>query len=75
MTPSWMRARAIAVYLLVLQGGMAVGSAGWGALATKFGVPATMLASAVALILGLAAVRRYRITLSEPQLTPSVSAD
>ncbi|HZQ18663.1 MAG TPA: MFS transporter [Terriglobales bacterium] len=75
MTPSWMRARAIALYLLVLQGGMAVGSAGWGALATKFGVPATMLSSAVALILGLAAVRRYRITLSEPQLTPSVSAD
>jgi MFS family permease len=75
MTPSWMRARAISVYLLVLQGGMALGSAGWGALATKFGVPATMLASAAALIAGLAAVRRYRITLSEPQLTPSVSAD
>jgi MFS family permease len=75
MTPSWMRARAIAVYLLVLQGGMALGSAGWGALATKFGVPTTMLASAAALIAGLAAVRRYRITLSEPQLTPSVSAD
>ncbi|HKW17387.1 MAG TPA: MFS transporter [Terriglobales bacterium] len=75
MTPSWMRARAISVYLLVLQGGMALGSAGWGALATKFGIPATMLWSAVALIVGLVAVRRYRITLSEPQLTPSVSAD
>jgi predicted MFS family arabinose efflux permease len=75
MTPSWMRARAISVYLLVLQGGMALGSAGWGALATKFGVPATMLWSAAALIVGLAVVRRYRITLQEPQLTPSVSAD
>jgi MFS family permease len=75
MTPSWMRARAISIYLLVLQGGMALGSAGWGALATKFGVPATMLWSAAALIVGLAAVHRYRLTLSGPQLTPSVSAD
>ena len=75
MTPSWMRARAISVYLLVLQGGMALGSAGWGALATKLGVASTMLCSAAALIVGLAAVRRYRITLTETQLTPSVGAD
>lgn len=75
MTPSWMRARAISVYLLVLQGGMALGSVGWGALATKFGVAATMLCSAGALIAGLAAVRRYRLTLTEPELTPTVGAD
>ncbi|HUK46385.1 MAG TPA: MFS transporter [Terriglobales bacterium] len=75
MTPSWMRARAISMYLLVLQGGMAIGSAGWGALATKFGVPTTMLCSAAALIAGLATVRRYRLTFGEPQLTPTVSAD
>lgn len=75
MTPNWMRARAISVYLLVLQGGMALGSAGWGALATKFGVPTTMLCSAVALVLGLAVVRRYRLVFGEPDLTPSVSAD
>ncbi|HZR64976.1 MAG TPA: MFS transporter [Terriglobales bacterium] len=75
MTPSWMRARAISMYLLVLQGGMALGSAGWGALATKFGVPATMLCSAAGLILGLAAVRRYRLVFGELDLTPSVSAD
>ena len=31
MCPSWMRARALSMYLLVLQGGMAVGSAIWGA--------------------------------------------
>lgn len=75
MTPGWMRARAISMYLLILQGGMALGSAGWGALATKFGVPTTMLCSAAALIAGLVAVRRYRLTLGEPQLAPSVSAD
>jgi len=75
MAPCEMRARAISVYLLVLQGGMALGSAGWGALATKFGIPATMLWSAAALVVGLAAVRRYRLTLGEPELTPTVSAD
>src|SRR5947209_912539 len=36
MTPSWMRARAISMYLLVMHGGMALGRAGWGGLATKF---------------------------------------
>ena len=30
MCPSWMRARALSIYLLVLQGGMALGSAVWG---------------------------------------------
>jgi MFS family permease len=75
MTPNWMRARAISMYLLVLQGGMALGSAGWGALATKFGVPITMLSSAGALIAGLGAVRRYRLTFQVAELVPSVSGE
>jgi MFS family permease len=72
MTPSWMRARAISMYLLVLQGGMALGSAGWGALATKFGVPITMLCSAATLIAGLATVRRFRLTFGAPEMATSV---
>jgi MFS family permease len=75
MTPNWMRARAISMYLLVLQGGMALGSAGWGALATKFGVPTTMLGSAAALVAGLATVRRYRLTVGQGELAPSVGDD
>ncbi len=74
MTPSWMRARAISMYLLVLQGGMALGSAGWGALATKFGVPTTMLCSAAALIAGLATVRRFRLTFEAPEIASSVTS-
>src|SRR5581483_6754950 len=61
MSPPWMRARALSMYLLVLQGGMALGSAAWGALATKLGVPTTMLASAAVLLAGLATVRKYRL--------------
>jgi MFS family permease len=74
MTPNWMRARAISMYLLVLQGGMALGSAGWGALATKFGVPTTMLCSAAALIVGLATVRRFRLAFEEPELASPVGS-
>jgi predicted MFS family arabinose efflux permease len=75
MSPPWMRARALSMYLLVLQGGMALGSAAWGALATKVGVPNTMLYSAVALILGLITVRRYRLTVRELEFAPAVVRD
>jgi MFS family permease len=75
MSPPWMRARALSMYLLVLQGGMALGSAAWGALATKVGIPATMLCSAAVLILGLVTVRRYRLTVKELQFAPSVVRD
>ena len=75
MSPPWMRARALSMYLLVLQGGMALGSAAWGALATKVGVPTTMLCSAIALILGLVTVRRYRLTSRELELAPAVVRD
>jgi len=75
MSPPWMRARALSVYLLVLQGGMALGSAAWGALASHIGVPTTMLCSAIVLILGLGTVRHYRLTLPDLELTPSVVRD
>ena len=39
MCPSWVRARALSMYLLVLQGGMAIGSTMWGAVATRVGLP------------------------------------
>jgi predicted MFS family arabinose efflux permease len=75
MSPPWMRARALSMYLLVLQGGMALGSAAWGALATKVGVPTTMLGSAAALILGLVAVRRYRLSARDVELAPAMVRD
>jgi MFS family permease len=75
MCPSFLRARALSMYLLVLQGGMAVGSTAWGALATRFGVPAALLCSAVALAGGLVAVRRHRLTSQQLELTPSVVRD
>ncbi len=75
MSPSSLRARALSVYLLVLQGGMALGSAAWGAVATRVGVPNALLWSAVALVLGLFAVRRYRLSSYELEWAPSVVRD
>lgn len=75
MSPSWLRARALSMYLLVLQGGMALGSTAWGFLADRIGVPTTLLCSAIALAGGLLAVRRYRLTSQQLQLAPSVIRD
>jgi predicted MFS family arabinose efflux permease len=72
MSPPGMRARALSMYLLVLQGGMAVGSASWGALANKVGIPAALLGSAVALIIGLATVGRYPLSPKKVKFTSAV---
>jgi MFS family permease len=75
MCPSWMRGRAVSMYLLVLQGGMAIGSAVWGALATRYGVPEALAWSALALVLGLATIRRHRLTGAELMMSPAVVRD
>jgi MFS family permease len=75
MSPSFLRARALSMYLLVLQGGMAAGSAVWGALATRYGIPAAMLCSSVALVAGLFTVRHYPLSSQELKYEPSVVRD
>jgi hypothetical protein len=45
LTPDWVRARAQAVYILVFQGGMAVGSALWGAVAQRSGLRVALIAA------------------------------
>lgn len=75
MCPSWMRARALSMYLLVLQGGMALGSAIWGELAARQGVPEALAWSAVAMIIGLSTIRRHRLTGAELRMAPAVVRD
>ena len=75
MCPSWMRARALSMYLLVLQGGMAIGSALWGAVAARRGVPEALAWSALAMVLGLATIRRHRLTATELEMAPAVVRD
>jgi hypothetical protein len=75
MCPAYVRARALSFYLLVLQGGMAVGATLWGALAKRIGVPDALGAAALVLALGVFALRGHRITASELELTPVVVRD
>jgi predicted MFS family arabinose efflux permease len=75
MCPSWMRARALSMYLFVLQGGMALGSAVWGELAARQGVPAALAWSALAMVVGLSTIRRHRLTATELKMAPAVVRD
>jgi MFS family permease len=75
MCPSRMRARALSMYLLVLQGGMAIGSAVWGAVATRQGVPAALAWSALAMIAGLSTIRRHRLSAAGLEMAPAVVRD
>jgi len=75
MCPAYVRARALSFYLLVLQGGMAVGATLWGALAKRVGISDALGVAAVTLALGVFALRGHRITASELDLTPAVVRD
>ncbi len=75
MCPPWMRARALSMYLLVLQGGMAIGSGVWGELAARRGVPEALAWSALAMVVGLTTIRRHRLTGAELQMVPAVVRD
>jgi MFS family permease len=59
--PAWVRARALAVYLLVFQSGLAAGSVVWGLVASSMGIPDALTYAAIGLVGGLAFVPRYRL--------------
>jgi MFS family permease len=59
--PAWVRARALAVYLLVFQGAMAVGSVIWGEVASRFGLRTTLAIAAVTLMAAAAATSRMKL--------------
>ncbi len=61
MSPAWLRARTLSIYLLVLQGGMAAGSAAWGVVGERWGIPNAMLVAGVGLIAGLATIKHFRL--------------
>lgn len=62
MSPVWLRARSLSMYLLVLQGGMAAGSAIWGAVASQYSVPIALRISGIGLVLGLTTIGRHRLS-------------
>ena len=60
--PLRLRARALAVYLMVFQGSLAVGSGGWGAIAGRVGSRGALWIAAAALVAGLAVGARLRLS-------------
>jgi MFS family permease/quinol monooxygenase YgiN len=55
--PAWVRARGLAVYLMVLFGGQAFGALAWGLVAQRVGLVNTFLAAAVLMTAGAASIR------------------
>jgi MFS family permease len=71
--PAWVRARALAVYAIVGQGGLAIGSALWGVVAERLSLTATLLCAAAALAASLILSLRYRLKLEEKiDLSPAL---
>ena len=70
--PSWVRARALSVYMLIFFGGLAAGSALWGALGQRLGIAPALCLSAAGQALGLLATRRLHLRSGEGlNLAPS----
>ncbi len=61
--PKWIGARVLAIYLLVLNGGLAIGSVIWGTVANVFGIQITLSVASLALAATIIAKKRFNSTL------------
>ncbi len=60
-SPGWVKARALAVYILVFQGAMAGGSILWGSIAASTSVPTALLLAAAGQTAALVLALRWRL--------------
>src|SRR5438046_323012 len=71
--PGWVKSRALGVYMLILHGGLALGSAGWGELANRTSLRLALLISAAGLALGIVGTGRYSLNhFEQANLDPSM---
>jgi predicted MFS family arabinose efflux permease/quinol monooxygenase YgiN len=63
--PGWVRARGLAVYLLVFQGGQALAAPLWGAVAARAGLTACLLTAGGAMLISAVSVRRWPLRDAE----------
>ncbi len=70
MCPAHMRARAISMYLLVLQGGLAGGAALWGEVAQQIGISHSLSYAALGLLVGVPAAAWFKLHAGDIQPTP-----
>lgn len=70
--PSWVRGRVISIFILTFFGGMAGGSALWGAIASKTSISETMIGTSIMTIAGTFFSWRYKLSSGDGlDLTPS----
>jgi MFS family permease len=72
VAPGWVRARTLAVFQLVMQGGLAMGSLTWGLVTGAADVEIALTIAAIGLVAGVALARRWPLAGSElSDLTPA----
>ncbi|GAC1428234.1 MAG: MFS transporter [Ktedonobacteraceae bacterium] len=64
-SPAWVRARFLGIYLLIFQGGTAIGSIVWGLVASQFSDSIALLVGAIGAIIGVTTALRWHIADSE----------
>ncbi len=69
LAPDWVRARVLAVFMLVFQGGLAAGSAFWGAIAERAGIQHALVWAG----LGIIATTALALVAKLPDTTTDVS--
>ncbi len=69
MAPDWVRARVLAIFMLITQGGLAAGSALWGALATRASIETALVWAG----LGTIATTLLRLWMRLPDSAADVS--
>ena len=60
--PTGLRARALSIYSMVFQGALSIGSVAFGAIAGRYGVRASLLIAAAALLAGIATAARLPLS-------------
>ena len=70
LAPDWVRARVLAVYLLVFQGALAAGSALWGAFAQHAGLPTALAFAGVGSMATIALGLVWRLPDTTVDVTP-----
>jgi MFS family permease len=72
VAPGWVRARTLATFQLVMQGGLALGSLAWGLVTAAADVETALTIAAAGLVAGVALARRWPLAASErSDLTPA----
>jgi MFS family permease len=69
LAPDWVRARVLAIYLLVFQGSVALGSAAWGAVAQRAGISKALMCAG----LGTVATTALALFAKLPDATSDLS--